>query len=502
MGGIAPASPVSLDTPNNSLGAADPYGRLRLWREIAEVDFGKDLRIPLRLEFSSAFQSESQYAGRNWHIPLFEARAFLKREKMLQATLVCGKTMFLARSRPQPGTYISLNKEWTGAVNGDTITISREDGWEVQYKNGLISQLRTDTGRIITWNRSGAQLADIREAGNVVLRLQPPNNGSRECVINDKVFVMGYEKRPLVESINGKNLISGFEAALSSLTWPDGGKELYSFEVQTTPPLTLTPAIKITDKNGATEQYTWNAATQSIISDGKWTYDIGAVTAEFGLPRVTRKNAAGATEFISVNNTKGTVELSTLDTGHTITSSFTSPGPLYGKMRKQEYLMKDGTRVQRLGIVYDELGRKLRETDAEGFTFVYERDKEGKILSRRMLPTTNEKVLKAFEAKERELTQAVTAAKTDYGRQAAVKALCFFYIMKMRLPDKTLSLVSQIKNKSLLFDIKLFAVNHDHNLSYIAKVEGYKKLLGEFPEHKDKLQWLITQSQQMIEAGL
>ena len=48
----ASASPVDLSAPQNTLGAADMFGHFRTWREIADVDLGQGLTLPLRAGFN------------------------------------------------------------------------------------------------------------------------------------------------------------------------------------------------------------------------------------------------------------------------------------------------------------------------------------------------------------------------------------------------------------------------------------------------------------------
>lgn len=222
------ANPVNLEAPSNSIGAADSHGNFRLWREIDEVDFGKDLTLPLRVEFSSANQGNSPCAGRGWWIPLLEARAFLKRETMMQATLLCGKSMFLRRAKNAPNTFHTLDKEWTGIVNGENIIISRPDGWELRYHQGLIRQLKTDTGRLLTWTRSGNLVTEIREEGGsgAALRVLTTFGGvPNGFEVNGRKHRFDLDKRPRVQHVNGQNLIGSLDPSLSSWIWPDGRKE-------------------------------------------------------------------------------------------------------------------------------------------------------------------------------------------------------------------------------------------------------------------------------------
>jgi RHS Repeat. len=499
----AHANPVNLEAPSNSLGSADLYGNLRIWREIDEVDFGKDVSIPLRVEFSAANTGDSPYCGRGWWVPLLEANAYLKRENMMHARLLCGKSMWLRRDRRDPTKYRTLDQEWTGVISGDEIVIAREDGWELRYKQGLIRQLRTDTGRVLVWSRSGNLVTEIRETGSgtAPFRLVTTSGGvPTGFEINGKRHSFELDKRPVVQHVNGQNLIGGLEPSLSAWTWPDGSKELYKFEVDQQPQ--IMPVMTLTDREGATERYVWNPQTNAVISDGDWTYEIGKITQEFGLPRITRKNAAGQEEFISVDNARGITEEKTIEGGHRITEIFKSTGPLYGKVRKVETLGERGNRILQYAASYDDKGRLIRETNANGITTAYTFDDAGKLTGKKVLPTRDESVQKAFAAKIGRLQQAIAAAETSGDRDSKIQDLALFYIGEMREPDKALALLGQVADPKILGTIKLMAVNHDDRLTYAGKIEGYKQLLTEFPERKEQLEWLITASEEMIAAGV
>lgn len=494
------SNPVNLEAPANSIGAADPYGNLRIWREIEEVDFGKDLTLPLRIEFSSANQGDSPYAGRGWWIPLIEAKAFLLRETMMQANLLCGKSLFLRRDKNDFKRFYTLDKEWTGVVSGEDIIISRADGWELRYHRGLVRQLKTDTGRTLTWARNGNLVTEIREeaVSGAPLRLLTTSGGvPNGFEVNGKKHSFDLDKKPRVRNINGQDLISGFDSSLSSWVWPDEKREAYAFEVEEPE---MVPNLKLTDRDAVTTTYTWNPKTNAVISDGEWTYDIGEITQTFGLPRIARKNAAGQEEFLRVDNEKGISEEKTLDGGHKITEVFMSTGPLYGKVRKVETIEND---VRRLAYQasYDDLGRLIRETNADGFTTAYTFDKDGKFSGRKLLKTGDEEVLKAFQLKEQALMRAIGEATSDGLKQEKVQDLAFFYIAEMRNPEKALALAQQVTDRKILFSIKLLAVNHNDLYTYAAKIAGYKRLVVEFPEEKQHLEWLISSSEEMISAG-
>ncbi|HRQ88886.1 MAG TPA: hypothetical protein PLA50_08820, partial [Bacteroidia bacterium] len=73
-----------------------------------------------------------------------------------EVTLLCAKRLYLERDAADPGLFHSPDREWTGRTEEDRLLISREDGWELVFREGKVERLRTDHGAMIIWTRDEA----------------------------------------------------------------------------------------------------------------------------------------------------------------------------------------------------------------------------------------------------------------------------------------------------------------------------------------------------------
>lgn len=493
---------AELSRPPNSLGASNAHGYLQLWREIDEVDFGKGLTQSLTLKFSSEKKNPSPYFGSGWWCPLLESRAYLKREKMLRAELPCGQVIYLRQSKTDPNAYQTPNKKmaaWIDKEKGD-ITLVGSCCGEFRYRQGRLYQIKSPEGRLITLTYNGNVVTEIREEGSAItpFKLVTSSGGvPTGMYVNGKLHTFELGKRPHVENTGGTNVIAGFDPSLAVWKFPDGKQETYQFEVQED----VSPNLKMADRNNAESNYVWDGATGHIVSDGEWTYTVGKTVGEFDLPKLRRVNSKGEEEFRYVDTAKGITEVQNLKQGHTITETFLSSGPLYGKVRKIEKIENGISRiVYQAG--YDQFGHTLRELDKDGFTRIYILDTNGKRIGTKLLGTQDKNVLAHLSETELNFLKAIPASSTSEEKQGRLRDLAFFYIGELHDPQKALNLLPQVTNRKTAYAIKLLTENHDPNTSYSQKVKAYQKLITQFPEETEGLNYLIDQTNQMIAFGL
>jgi len=272
----AVSAPVDLSAPATTIGASDSKGYLRIWREIGEIDYGEGMKLPVRIEFSSARQSSSPLLGKGWWCPMLESSAYLIRESMLKATLMCGKTMYLRRDNKNSNTFHTLDKEWKAVQEGNSITISREDGWKIVYDGGKVQSLTTDKGRTLLWKYDEGQAVEVYEPGGINNPFQVKSvigSLKGQVDINGEAHELVFDRRPRVQPMGNKNIVGGFDLALFGWQWPDGTEESYEFAVTEK---NLDPNLKVTGKEEKDPvTYVWDAESGHIVSDGEWTYKIG-----------------------------------------------------------------------------------------------------------------------------------------------------------------------------------------------------------------------------------
>lgn len=476
------------------------FGRLRVWREIADVDFGQGFKLPLRAGFDSGQQTSSPYLGEGWSCPLVESNAFYRNKMMMQVTLPCGKTMYLQRDKTDTHKYQTPDKQWTGTLRGNTISISRDDGWVLTYWNGHILKIRTDTNRVFEWVTAGNIVTEIREEGSkgpAPFQLSTTAKGEPNgFYVNGKFYGITLENKPRVVQAGGLSAIASLDPSLGSITWPDKTQEKYTFEVDTS---TLTPNFQLTDRMGKQNIYTWDAATLNILTDGVWKYEIGPAPNDLDVPKITRRNDQGQEEFIAIDRNTGIADIKTLDLGHQIREGFISPGPLFGKVHKIEQVDDQGKQTLIYQAGYDELGRLLRVTGPDGFTTAYKLNKDGmRIGEVTMLPTDPDK-LKALQDQEKDMLDGIAKTKKEPQLGDDLEALAFFYIHKMNEPDKALALLPQMTNRSDAFNVQLAVVAGSQTLKPEEKIAGLQKLLEKYPEQKRILAALIKDNQTEID---
>jgi hypothetical protein len=474
------ANPVDLSAPSNQLGASDLYGNVKVWRELGDVDFGKGVELPLRAEFSSGDQGSSPYLGKGWTLPLLESKAFLKRESMMQVMLLCGKTLYLRRDATTPNKFQTLDKEWTGVMDGDQITISRADGWELQYVQGKLRQLKTDKGRRLTWVYNGGLATEIREDGNggtaSPLQVVMGDSGiPRGIIVNGKEHRFELEKRPIVKNESGMNVVEQLQPSLASWTWPDGKSESYEFAV--TPE--VVPTLKVTDAEKVATTYTWDPKSGHILSDGMWTYQIGEVSKPYDLPRIERTNSKGEKEFTYTDQKAGITDRQTLEDGHRITQVFSSPGNLYGKVRKIEVVDPKGNKTPLLQLSYDEQGRLYRKIDKDGFGVVYTyggREGERQLIAKDI----------RWQEKIKALKDKIEQLKGEE-RNEVIQDLAMYYIHKLADVSEARRLIPLVTDRNVAFNIKIHIIDNEKS-EFDQRISEYRDLEKQFPEYASLIQ--------------
>lgn len=483
------AAPVDLSAPANTLGYANLNGNARVWRELGEIDFGKGLAIPLRIEFDSGRDRSSALFGMGWWCPAMESIAFLKREKALQVNLPCGKTMYLRRDKSEKTRFISPDGEWIASVVQQRIFLYRNDGWLLTYVDGRLTELRTDEGRRLVWRYSNGIPVDVKEVGSpsVPLAVLSNSKGAPEALmLNGLKCEFNLGNRPRVTVMSGTRLVEGLYPALVSLNI-GGSTEKFEYGVSSE----LSPFLEIHEQTSDILKLEWDPQTKLIVSDGEWKYIISPRKAAYDVPRIDRYKEHADWEFIDVDNLVGRLELRTKESGHVVRQVFKTKGPLYGKLKSEEKI-EHGLRRLNYKANYDEKGRLLRETRRDGSHAVFEYDPAGELLTRRILPTRDPELLKEQAAKEGRLVEAVKVAKNSGNRDHAMYNLGSFYVNEVRDTSKVEELVKSIKNDRFRYALAVSSVNRNEELSAEEKILRFKQLIPQFPWKKSQLQFLIT----------
>ncbi len=250
-------APVDLSPPKNALGSADNDGYLRYAHRFGDVQFSDNFSIPLRFDFSSRRIVESEKSRFGWHgwaCGVVESTASIQQDKLLKVQLLCAKIMMLSPKTGEAGRYATPDGVWTGLVDGNQISISREDGWVLRFVDGRVDRLTTDKGREINWLRDGkGRVVAIQEKGTTEpqLTLAWRDDGYPETLATGPTtYQFRFEKESL----------AAIESALSS-----GQKSTFEITLNQN-------SIQLKTSKLSGFHFTWDPKTGILLRDGSDKY--------------------------------------------------------------------------------------------------------------------------------------------------------------------------------------------------------------------------------------
>ncbi len=483
-GGGAYSRPVDLSAPANGIGAANYQGNLEIWREVDQIDLGEGMRLPLRIKFSSEKGVRGIF-GEGFWCPLIEAHALRIRPDMIKANLPCGKALYLRQIPKERNKFRTLDHQWTGTLTEQAFTITRDDGWALEFFSGRLVSLTTDNGRKLKWIFNGTQPSAIYEGTKPILKVEV--KGDKVTFFSNlRSHVATLGKRPHVSVVQKQTIVEGFDECLVGLTFADKTVENFDFSLTEE----HAPKLVFTDRERANTTYTWDATTGHIRTQDGWKYEVGAIADKFALPAISRIDSAGKRESVYVDKVLGIHSRTDTNGVKTVVYTFPEPGPLYEKVQKVDQ-EKDGVEKTIYKASYDEAGRLIREVDEKGFSTVYSFSKDGQFTGKTITRPMGKDILAALAVEEEKLLDAVTKAKDEGSKGDACQALGLFYIFKLGDHEKALNLLPQIKNRRQIFNIRFHSIDRDLSLSGYRKSDQFIGLLKEFPEEKELLEIAI-----------
>jgi hypothetical protein len=205
------------------------------------------------------------------------------------------------------------------------------------------------------------------------------SGGPMDIMIGGQKVNVSLGQRPRVLSKENQNSVAGSDLSLSQLQWPDGKTESFAFGTDDI----LNPTLAITHPDQAKRNFTWDANTKQIKSDGEWSYLVTPIVGTNDYT-INRTSTAGLVESFSNDRSNGTITEQGLDGKERITRFFTS-GILAGRIRSVEETV-EGVTSKLYQVNYDEEGRPIREIYAIGISRTYDYGKVGWVKITTSLP--------------------------------------------------------------------------------------------------------------------
>ena len=345
--------------PRSHFEGVDEQGHVLYCEKIGDLDVTKDLQIPIYIMFKSNWMADSPCLGKGWMLPLLESRIEQTAERSYRIWQPNGWYRDFGYSKSSE-TVLEGQGGWKAEIRGDTITAWAPCGWKLVFtKNKLMAIIAQNNQRLDLVSRNG-QVDEVRANGQCLLRVERDAMTGRVkglALRGGKRIAIEQQLRPRVQQMGERNEVKGEDYSLAKITLADGTVRIYEYGVDDQ----LRPTLKIEDR-----LIVWDPGTQLIVKDGEWIYDIKPDEKNpWANAAIGRKNASGQTEFWHYDGAQGREITQTLDGIKTEKTWFTS-GILAGKVRKIYQTLLGGSTTVVFSASYDDKGRMIRETTADG----------------------------------------------------------------------------------------------------------------------------------------
>jgi hypothetical protein len=392
--------------PQAHFDGVEEHGYVAYWEKIGEADLGDGLVIPVNIGFNSHGEASSPTLGKGWTVALLESHVIPVDENCMKVVMPDGWTFTFLRNGDTQ-TWRG-NAGWVGETSNTVFTITAPCGWRVKYDGGKIQEIESNKNRTLTYKYNGSVATEVDTDGKPFVQIQnnPAPGVQAALMIGQQRVDLSLAQRPRIQSIKNQNLVTGFDQSLSQLQWPDGKTDK-----------TLDPTLTITHADQTKRNFTWDATTKQIKTDGGWTYKLKRSGDHLAY---TRTNFQGKSETYSTSEATGVTIQKNLDGVELATSVFNS-GTLAGRIRKIEEtggthktlysasyfpsgsLMREIVYPDRVRL-YSEKGALLKET--VGDTVIYERDYDkANRLIHVLNPGQQIEVKRTYNSKGGEITQ-------------------------------------------------------------------------------------------------
>lgn len=335
----AMACGISWAKPGSYFENVDAAGHLFHVEKVGDLTDAGKLSLPVYLIFDTSYAQVSPYLGRGWEIPLLESKFFPVDQNDFKLRQPDGWVRYFWRDGRNKN-LLHGQGNWRGEINGSRVVLWADCGSRLTFTNGRITQI-VFNGHELNYVYAEGKVSEIRQNGVTLLTVERDSRGEMAKIrLGAKHVDFSLGDKPWVENISGLNVIGKLERSLRQMVNADGVVRNFDFSVDEK----INPMLKI----NSAEELVWSAATQKILRDGSWTYQIEG-------PQITRSNPENLVESW-IDRGGGFIETKNA-VGFEKRLSFTS-GPARGAMRSRT--LKDGFGLLESRYAYDEQGRTLR----------------------------------------------------------------------------------------------------------------------------------------------
>jgi hypothetical protein len=464
---------ISWTVPTTYFDGVDEKGHVCYSRQIGEVDFGEQLKLPLIINFRSDRESSSPYLGKGWILALLDSSFVQTGENAFLMTQPDGWVRPFFRAKASE--TVLNGGSWKAEIKGDTISAYASCGWKLVYTKGRLTSIGTSKNRNLELVYSGNKVMELREAGaaKLVVEFDEAAGRARTLAFNGKQIWIAQAERPRVQVINGQNVIGGMDQSLHQLSGAVAKTgQHFTFAVDDK----LRPTLNISGIDVPDRLFVWDGGTKLILKDGELKYDITPGAVAWQNAGIARTNAAGQRESWRIDGAKGE-ETFELHNGVIQQRKWFTSGVLKGLLRSS-IETQGGREISNRKYSYDQQGRPLRLIDRVDGVVNYYYNSAGE--------TEFSGSAEAYEQllmRELQLLAAYDAAEASQQEASAYK-LAIFYLEQRKNSSAARKWTKRLGDSDNAVTVMLRLLETQDAES---RQSGFKALLDLYPDQRERL---------------
>jgi hypothetical protein len=329
--------------------------------------------IPVFIVFRSNKEASDQSMGSGWSMPIIDSRIVQIDKDLFDVFLPNGNSIKLQRESVFSDT-IKGNEGWAGKLNQDNTLISHQCGWSFRYVNGLISVIKSPTGKQFQIYRNNDMIISVLQDDVEILRIKLNDDKKykevdiRTDIATFEKYSFEYDNKPLITKAYNANIVDSISQSLSKIKYGTLEIENYVYNDGKE----LKPMLRVSASNfeNSSQMHEWDVLTKKVIRINEWKYNINVDPPS--IYSFARTSDRGVAELWACNYTSGIEQVQTLG-GPVVEKRFFVTGILNGKTRLIKSTFPNGATNVDYSALYDEVGRLIRETKGNGGnSYVYD----------------------------------------------------------------------------------------------------------------------------------